>query len=259
MILKTKNFLPFRIAPSYASGENISSRWLFDLISTEWGPFLGEDAAAKETLKLAGFYSTLIRPKLRLIAINNNYCFGTNIWLLHSTDYFADQLHWLREQLAKAAENNERVHLISHIPSNDMKCFKGWAREYQKIVEEFSQVIQAVFNGHTHEDEFNVYYSQKDPSKATGVAFNGGSGTTFAFFNSNFKVYSVDRDTFEVLDYESWHYNLTEANLNPNRPPRWQKTYRFKEAYQVEDMSPDSLDKLVQRMGSDRGLLNTVI
>lgn len=177
---------------------------------------------------------------------------------MHSTDYFADQLHWFRQQLAEAKEEGQKVHVIAHIPANDMNCYKGWAREYQKIVEEFSETIVAVFNGHTHEDEFNVYYSVADQSKATGVAFNGGSGTTFAYFNSNFKVYSVDAESFEVLDYDAWHYNLTEANLFPNRAPKWQKTYSFKQAYNLTDLSPHSLDGLVQRLGKDRELLRTV-
>lgn len=209
-------------------------------------------------MKFGGHYSTVIRPNLRLVAINNNYCYSTNIWLLHSTDYFADQLHWFRNELARASENGEKVHVISHIPSNDIKCFRGFAREYRKIVEEFSDIIVAVFNGHTHEDEFNVYYSVSDPSKATGVAFNGGSGTTFAYYNSNFKVYSVDNESFEVLDYESWHYNLTEANLHPHTPPNWKKTYSFKEAYNLTDLSPATMDGLVQRLGRDRDLLMTV-
>ena len=245
---------PSRIAPSYASGENVSSQWLFDLIHEQWGPWLPE--ANRDALK-RGHFSTIVRPKLRLIAINNNYCYGTNIWLLHSTDYFTEELHWFRNELALARENEEKVHVIAHIPSNDIKCFTGWAREYRKIVEEFAETIVAVFNGHTHEDELNVYYSEEDPSKAIGVAFNGGSGTTFAFFNSNFKVYSVDAESYEVLDYDAWHYNLTEANLFPGQRPKWQKTYSFREAYGVTDMSPHTLDGLVQRLGQDRDLLMT--
>lgn len=199
-----------------------------------------------------------VKPKLRLIAINSNFCYHSNLWLFHSLDYFADQLHWFRDELARATENSEKVHVISHIPTNDMLCFVAWAREYRKIVEEFSETIVAVFNGHTHEDEFNVYYSIEDPSKATGVAFNGGSGTTFAFFNSNFKAYYVDPESYEVLDYDTWHYNLTEANLHPNQPPRWEKTYTFKEAYNLTDLSPKSMDGLVQRLATDRSLLRTV-
>lgn len=235
---------------------NVSSQWLFDLIHDQWSPLLPDEA--HETLRAGGHYSVLVRPGLRLIAINSNFCYHSNLWLFHSVAYFAEQLQWFRGELAKATENEEKVHVISHVPTNDMLCYVGWAREYRKIVEEFSDTIVAVFNGHTHEDEFNLYYSQRDPSKAHTVAFNGGSGTTFAFFNSNFKAYSVDPVTFEVLDFDSWHYNLTEANLSPGQPPRWQKTYSFKAAYDLEDLSPHSMDGLVQRLAKDENLLRTV-
>lgn len=245
----------FRISPSYVHGENVSTQWLFDLIYAEWASLLPR---AKDTLKTAGYYALEIRPKLRLIAINNNFCYHSNIWLLHSTDYYADQLHWFRNELAAAKEDGEKVHVISHIPANDLLCFRAWAREYRKIVEEFSDTIVAVFNGHSHEDELNVYYSERDPTKAFGISFNGGSGTTFGYVNPNFKVYSVDRKTYEVLDYETWHYNITEANLTPSQPPRWQKTYTFKDAYNLTDLSPKAMDGLVKRLAADKDLLKLV-
>lgn len=51
-----------------------------------------------------------------------------------------------------------------------------------------------------------------------------------------------------MLDFEEWYYNLTEANQNPNQPPNWQRLYRFKEAYGMEDMEPQSFHNLLQRM-----------
>lgn len=235
---------------------NVSSKWLFDLVSEEWGSWL--PAEAKQSLGVAGSYSTLVRPGLRVVALNNNYCYHTNVWLMHSTTYYAEELQWLEETLRLAAANNEKVHLISHIPSNERLCFKGWAREYRKIVEFYKDTVVAVFNGHSHEDEFNVYYATEDTSKAINVAFNGGSGTTFPYFNSNYKVYAVNAKHFEVLDSVTWTYNLTEANLHPDRPPKWFKSHSFKEAYNLNDLSPDSLDGLVMRLAKDRDLLRQV-
>lgn len=179
-----------RFAPTDVEGENVSIRWLLELVANQWSEWL--PSSALETIKLGGYYTVLIKPGFRLIALNNNYCYHTNMWLVHSTTYFSDQLLWFYDVLVKAEKNNEIVHIISHIPSNEGLCFSGWAREYRKIIEQFSGIISAIFNGHTHEDEFNVHYSKDDQSKAYGVAWNGGSGTTFGFFNSNFKVYQVD-------------------------------------------------------------------
>jgi hypothetical protein len=60
----------------------------------------------------------------------------------------------------------------------------------------FANTITGQFNGHTHEDEFHVYYSQKHPRRAVGAAFNGASVTPFVDVNPSFKYYYVDPETF---------------------------------------------------------------
>jgi hypothetical protein len=75
----------------------------------------------------------------------------------------------------------------------------------------FANTITGQFNGHTHEDEFHVYYSQKHPRRAVGAAFNGASVTPFVNVNPSFKYYYVDPETFVsdlVLSVES-HLSLS--------------------------------------------------
>jgi hypothetical protein len=59
----------------------------------------------------------------------------------------------------------------------------------------------------------------------------------------------------EILDSETWIYNLTEANMNGNATPNWVKLYSFKDTYGVESLSPTSLDRLVQNMATNISLL----
>lgn len=49
----------------------------------------------------------------------------------------------------------------------------------------------------------------------------------------------------EVLDHETWIFNLTEANQAPDSPVKWFKEYSFKEFYQIPDLSPDTLNDMV--------------
>ncbi|XP_055686670.1 sphingomyelin phosphodiesterase 1-like [Lutzomyia longipalpis] len=239
-------------APNDVEGENISTRWLYEHIGDVWSEWLPQAALA--TLRESGYYSVKLYNGLRVIAINNNFCYHTNYWLLHNSSYFAQQLEWLQEALQLATTAKEKVHIISHIPSNERDCFGPWAREYRKLVEKFSPIISGIFNGHTHEDEFNVFYSKSDPSKALNVAWNGGSATTFAYFNSNFRLYYADLDTFEVLDYDTWWYNLTEANLTPDKKPTWQ-SYSFAKEYGLQSLSPANLDKLIKDFAHNRDKL----
>lgn len=61
----------------------------------------------------------------------------------------------------------------------------------------------------------------------------------------------------EVLNFDTWIYNLTEANLNPDKPPRWFKEYSFKSRFELEDLSLESLDQLLKKFASNSEQLLT--
>jgi sphingomyelin phosphodiesterase len=73
--------------------------------------------------------------------------------------------------------------------------------------------------------------------------------------NPNYILYYVDNEQFQVNEFESWIFNLTEANLNPDQKPHWFKQYSFKEAFGLNDLSPASLDQLVHSMARDTNKL----
>lgn len=102
------------------------------------------------------------------------------------------------------------------------------------------------------------------------VAYNGGSLTTYIANNPNYRIYDVSPEDYvsvggrvrfasiqvkSVLDYDEFIYNLTEANLTPDKPPRWYKLYSFKEAYGLDSMSYEALGKLVERMVTDISIM----
>ena len=59
----------------------------------------------------------------------------------------------------------------------------------------------------------------------------------------------------QVLDVESWFFNLTEANLaGPDVVPSWRQLYSFNEAFGTTHMRPADLDQLVYRMVADTAL-----
>lgn len=53
-------------------------------------------------------------------------------------------------------------------------------------------------------------------------------------------------------DYESWIFNLTEANQNSMAAPQWFRHYSFKENFKIPDLSPSSLDNLLTTMITSR-------
>ncbi|XP_017783886.1 PREDICTED: uncharacterized protein LOC108567753 [Nicrophorus vespilloides] len=234
--------------------EAISTQWVYNLIAEEWGKWLPEET--KETILKGGYYTVLVKPGFRIIAINSNVCYTFNWWLLFDEVDPFGQLQWMEGVLNEAEKSGESVHILSHVPSGDSTCHIPWAREFRKIIRRYSNTISAIFNGHTHEDEMIIYYDEEEPTKAINVAFNGASITSYADRNPSYKVYSIDKSNFNVLDFDEWIFNVTEANLTPHQDPVWYKLYSFKQAYGVDNMEPQSLADLTVRMASDHNLLD---
>ncbi|KAF2893413.1 hypothetical protein ILUMI_12757, partial [Ignelater luminosus] len=230
----------------------LNSQWVYDLSAEEWKAWLPEET--RDSILKGGFYTTLIKPGFRIVGLNSNFCYHFNWWLFYDDVDPYGQLQWLVEVLLKAEENNEIVHILSHIPTGGGNCLFNWSREYSRIINRFAHIITAQFNGHTHFDDTVIFFNTSNPGQAINVAFNGGSLTAYSNLNPNYVIYEVDSDNFEVLDYESWAFNLTEANLYPNLSPNWYKLYSFKHAYGVKDLSPQELAMLTERMAKTPAL-----
>lgn len=59
----------------------------------------------------------------------------------------------------------------------------------------------------------------------------------------------------QVNDHETWIYNLTQANERPAANPEWFREYAFREAFDVADLAPATLDALLTRLSGDAALL----
>ncbi|KAF5302364.1 hypothetical protein FQA39_LY10403 [Lamprigera yunnana] len=229
------------------NNHEINTKWIFNLSAEHWLHWLPSDDT-KNTILQGGYYTTLVRDKLRIIALNSNVCFTLNFWLFYDDVDPFGQLQWLADTLAEAEKNKEFVHIISHVPTGDGQCLHNWSDQYVKIIQRFAHIITAQFNGHTHNDDTIVFFDIE--SKPINVAFNGGSLTPFSNLNPNYKMYQIDSTTFKVIDYDVWAYNLTEANWDPQTPPQWHKLYSFKNSYDINDtlITPNGVARLVESM-----------
>jgi sphingomyelin phosphodiesterase len=235
--------------------DSLSVKWLFELAAKQWSDLIGQDVS--ETALKGGYYSVSPRPGFRVIGINGNLCYTDNWWLIFDDVDPFQQLQWLADTLKEAEDAGESVHILSHVPTGDISCLKVWSREYHRIVERFATTITGQFNGHTHRDEFHVYYNNSAPEQAVGVAFNGASVTPYDSANPSYKVYSVDQSTYTLLDYEEWTFNLTLANSRPvTETPEWYKLYSFVEAYGVDNLQAGEVDKVLYKMAEDHSLLD---
>ncbi|XP_011303541.1 sphingomyelin phosphodiesterase [Fopius arisanus] len=246
-----------QFSPDDIDEDNLSTKWLYELLADTWIEAGWLPESTRNTILQGGFYTVSPKKGFRIIAINNNVAYIYNWWMMYKPNDLNGQLKWLAETLLDAEKNEEIVHILGHMPGGSPHFQHTWSREYRKIVNRFAHIIAAQFNGHTHNDEFNLFYHPDNRSKVINVAWNGGSITPYANLNPNYKVYQANANTYEVEEVETWLYNLTEANLTPSQRPRWQKTYSFREEYGLDNLSNETLHDLILDMTRGRTSLDS--
>lgn len=242
--------------PPFIHG-NRSISWLYDTMAEEWAPWLPEQAL--KSLRYGGFYTLVVQPGLRLVSLNMNFCARENFWLMVNSTDPANQLQWLVQILQSSEDKGEKVHIIGHIPPG--LCLGSWSWNYYHIVNRYEGTITGQFFGHTHVDEFQMFYDEATMSRPLGVAFIAPSVTTYINLNPGYRVYYVDGNykgsSRFVLDHETYILNLTEANGSPGEPggpeqdPKWTLLYRATEAYGLPSLFPSDCEGLMQKFLKD--------
>ncbi|XP_067671282.1 sphingomyelin phosphodiesterase-like [Haliotis asinina] len=241
--------------PDYIKG-NLSQEWMYAAMATHWTRWLPGDT--KETILRGGFYTFSPFPGFRIISVNNIFCYINNWWLFINTTDPNGELQWLAETLQKAEDAGEKVFILGHMPTN---CLKAWSWNYYNIVSRYESTIVGQFNGHTHSDEFRVYYDVANLTRPVNVAYVGGSVTTMSNNNPNYRIYTMDgfytNSSFAVLDYEDYIFDISANNNNNNSTnPTWKFEYSPLTAYGMNGSTPADWSDLVYRMRDDDELFN---
>lgn len=119
------------------------------------------------------FYSVSVKPGLRIISLNTNVCANLNFWLLQNSNDPYKELAWLIDELQKAENANEKVHIIGHIAPGSEDCVRVWSQNYYEIIGRYEHTVMAQFFGHEHSDQFKVFYDPKNLSNShTFVLFD---------------------------------------------------------------------------------------
>lgn len=245
-----------------------SPEWLYRRFDRYWSRWL--PSSTLETITKDGFYAVTAQPGLKIISLNTNFCHNTNFWLyINSTDP-GNQLQWLIHELQLSELDNEKVHIVGHIPPGSEDCLRIWSKNYNRIVRRFSRVISGQFFGHTHTGEFEVFYDKdgidKAPKRARlrkskrqveneswqpiSVGFIGPSITTFVGLNPGFRTYTIDpNQNFMPVDFDTYYMNLTEANLQgANHEPVWTSIGSFANMFKINDVTPRSIHSLLVKL-----------
>ncbi|CAG0921987.1 unnamed protein product [Notodromas monacha] len=228
----------------------LSTNYIYDDAWENWKHWLPADQEAN--VRKTGQYSVSPRPGLRVLVFNNLLGYVNN-WMVWSgiPDPNA-QLEWLAGELQLAENAGEKVFLIGHIPPGSRDLTPVWSHNFNRIVNRYENIIKAQFYGHTHWDEFNVFFNEE--GLPSNVAYITPSLTTYEYLNYGYRIFYVDGareadSTWAVVDHETWIYQLDEANNEGMTT--WFKAYSMLEEFRMSDLSPTSYASLGASLATD--------
>ncbi|KAF9252888.1 hypothetical protein DTO013E5_3633 [Penicillium roqueforti] len=187
-----------------------------------------------------GGYSVKTHYGLRILAFNTDFWYRTNFLTFINTTNPDNSgvFSWMIEELQKAEDAGERVWIIGHVLS-------GWDGTnplpnptdlFYQIVDRYSpHVIANIFFGHTHEDQFMVYYANNGTAQNADNALTTGwimpSITPLTNLNSGFRLYEVDTGDFNIYEAYTFYSNVSEFPALEHTGPTFEIEYSTREAY----------------------------
>ena len=194
---------------------------------------------ALETFSKYGYYTEKHpNTNLRIIALNCLYCDSVNYHHLSSNHTEAKkEFIWLEQVLREAESNGEYVYILDHFPINSEFTLAECSKRLIAIFDRFDYIIRGYFSGHNHLDDIAPVRRYFEPRPIININYiapsltpNEGEG-----LNPSFRQYIIDSNTKQVIDYEQYRLNLTEANLKEQA--NWYLSYTATQLFNVSDLT----------------------
>ncbi|KAG8275990.1 Acid sphingomyelinase-like phosphodiesterase 3b [Homalodisca vitripennis] len=241
-------------------------------LSELWKLWLPSEALA--TFVKGGYYTIERRQrKLRLVALNTNLCTGS----VPELDP-AGQWAWLEKVLAKSKLRGETVYLAGHIapgvdervgspPKPSMSSYHN--TKFLSLIRKYADIITGQFFGHLHSDTFRLVYSELGfPISRLFLAPSVTPRRSSAGLNNPaIRLYKIEIDTGQVLDYSQFYLDLPAANAAPTAAPtadpdenvdasdvEWVVLYNLTDYYGFRHGSPEEFHELAESFTVPEGL-----
>ncbi len=241
--------------PNSTNSSHNALSWNYDLVSSLWEKYSWLSPPVAHTASTHyGAYSALhpSLPKLRIISLNSDLSYYRgNIfnWMNSTNPDSSGILSWLANELTLAESKHERVWLIAHVPPgyDGKDSIRSPSAVLYSIINRFSpHTIAGLFFGHTHQDQIQLFYDYlpfsiseqgfRDTSKVNfsaplAASFIGPSITPLTGLNSGYRVYQVDAETYQVMNYQTYIANMSNSLSWHLDGPVWELEYDAREAY----------------------------
>ena len=207
--------------------------YMLENMANVYRDYLNEEAY--DTFKKYGYYSINYDKNLKIISINCLVCDSFNFNLFNSTKLHAKKMFsWLEEELSKAEQKNEYVYILNHFPLNGEFTLTECAKRFQALFDRYEYNIRGIFSGHTHRDDIEAITSYFDKNKIINLNFVAPQLTTYSNKLPSYRIYTIDADTKQVLDYEQYRFDLNKSN--EEKKPYWNLAYKASQFYGVKNL-----------------------
>lgn len=209
---------PYSQLAQNVSGYAGDFTWNAELSAKMWKDFgwINETTEA-EAEHTYGSFAVTTKRGLRVISIDSNFWYSANYYNFWSIDKpdLSGMFKWLVDQLLECEVTGQKAWIIAHVPAQDMDGVPWVTEVFRQIVVRFSpHVIASTFFGHTHADQFNVFYAESGKwteKSALSVGWITQSVTPIDTYNPAWRYYMVDTKTFEVMDSRNYYSPLNET------------------------------------------------
>jgi sphingomyelin phosphodiesterase acid-like 3 len=204
----------------------------------------------------------------------------------------ADVMKWLEQQLASAAQANQKVWLMFHIPpgidgyatamkrqkllaggaaESAVTCSQAivpmwatqWTAQLDTLLEKYHATVVAVFAAHTHSDDFRVMGEfphlptagkYGPPARSQFVLMNPAISPVYQQ-NPGFRVVSYDKDG-RMTDQSTYFLtNLPTATVKAKG--QWKREYTFTRQWKTHELNAASLSRVYDEVVADESVRAT--
>lgn len=228
--------------PGMLSQQDFS--WNYDHVARLWQTegWLNSSEADQAATHYGAYSVKVPGYNLRVITINTDFWYKSNYfnYINMTNPDVSGTLKFLGTELAGAEQRGERVWIVGHVLSgwDGSNPLKDPTNLFYAIVDRYApHTIANIFFGHTHEDQFTVFFSgngtNQSLANAVATAWIAPSITPLTNLNSGFRIYEVDTGDFNVYEAHTYYSNVstfTSASMN-NTGISYQLEYSSRSAY----------------------------
>lgn len=225
--------------------------WMLPGLAQAYGDIIPQKSL--DQIAQRGFYSQRIPERnLKIISLFGQLYDSMNFYLIMRTFDPLGHLQWLQRELEASEHLDEDVYIIMHIPPGTSFTIAKWNDIFNALMERYANTVISLFSGHTHEDHILFHTESEDKTKVFTQNFCGASLTTYSAYHPSFRVFKIDEDTNQILDYDQYRLDLDKWNkvTDPKAHATWDKVYSFKDYYNVSAIDRKGMQEFRDRLAS---------